>query len=286
MKSNGLHVGMSREEYDRSPRANWSRLKVLAKSPAHFRHAQMATAQVDTDSMKFGRAAHLAVLEPERFRAECAIWDGGRRAGKEWEAFRAKNEGLELLKDEDYQRCMALQSSVRNHPVAGPYLQNGKHEVSVFWTHETPSILGVDGFSTDCKSRLDFIADGALVDLKTTKDASLEGFARESWRYRYHAQAAFYSDAYFAATGRRLPYVIVAVENFEPYVVQVFDVPESVLKVGRDEYQDLLARLHLCRTTSSWPGYSVTKAELELPHWVTREDDVSGLGLDFEGAAQ
>lgn len=284
---NGLHVTLSREEYDRSPRANYSKLKHLGKSPAHFRHEQM-TKGVDTDAKKLGRCHHLSTLEPERFLREVAVWDGGTRRGKDWEAFKAQNPGRELIKQEEYEECMALQAAVRSHPVAGPYLRNGKHEVSAFWTYVSRAIGGLDEWSIDCKSRLDFVTDGALVDLKTTRDASPEGFKRQVWSYRYHTQAAFYSDAYFAATGRRLPYKIIAVENFEPYVVQVYTVPEHLIEMGREEYRAWLGLLHHCRSTSSWSGYSDGELELEVPRWAAppEDEDLSGLGIDFPAAEQ
>lgn len=288
-QANGIIPGMSRATYERIEGVNWSSLKHLGRSPAHYR-AQLLAPWEDTDARKLGRAVHLAALEPELFRTGCALWTGARRAGKEWEAFRLAHAGQELLREEEHKQCLAIQRAVRSDATAAKYLARGRAEVSLFWTHVVPSFGGLDGFSIDCKGRVDFLAEvPAIVDLKTTRDASPEGFARECWRYQYHAQAAFYSDGHRALTGKALPYVIVAVESAAPHAVTVFRLPEAALELGREAYKGLLQRLHLCRTTSHWPGYADAELELELPRWATAtatDEDATGLGLDFHPAAE
>jgi hypothetical protein len=277
----GIHPGVHREAYDRIERINFSTLKFMMKSPAHLHHAQVTPGK-DTDPKKLGRAVHIATLEPERFKSACAIWDGGTRRGKDWDRFVEENEGRELLTEREHEVCLALQTAVRSDPVAKPYLSKGKGEVTLLWTQERKD--GVNGYSMPAKGRIDFDAPGAIVDLKTTRNASPDGFAREVWTYRYHAQAAWYSDGYERATGRRKPYVIVAVESEPPHVVTVFLVPEVVLQLGRDEYSLWLDRLAACRASNSWPGYREAEAELELPRWAyPDDDDISGTGLKFGG---
>lgn len=271
-----------RETYERMPGVNFSTLKHLVKSPAHYRHALTART-LDTDPMILGRATHLATLEPERFRNEVALWEGGTRRGKVWDAFRAENVGREILKPPAYNACLTLQAAVRNNPDAAKYLAGGQGEITVLWKHVAVAVGAVPAFEMDCKARLDFRADcGALVDLKTARCVSPEEFARACFNLRYHMQAAYYVDGYLAATGKRLPYVVVAVETAPPYVVQVYRIPDAVLDVGRQEYRTLLERLHYCRTNSIWGPYFDGEAELELPRWATHsvsDEDVTGLDL-------
>ena len=44
----GEIVSLPRAEYDRQTRVNWSTLRLMLKSPAHYRHGLLAD-QVDTD---------------------------------------------------------------------------------------------------------------------------------------------------------------------------------------------------------------------------------------------
>lgn len=268
---------MSREAYDLIDALNFSSLKHLLQSPAHFRHAQLHP-QKDSDAKKLGRCIHLAALEPEQFKRACVVWDGGTRRGKEWDAFKKKHAGREILKPDELEHVVAVAAAVRADATAARYLAGGQSEASLLWLDKR---LGLE-----CKARVDFIANcGALVDLKTTRDASQEGFGRECWRYHYQTQAAWYSDGYFAATGKRLPYFLVAVEVEAPHVVQVYRIPDGVLELGREEYQGLLDTLVACRASNSWGGYAPGEQLLSLPRWAAPVDELAEMGLVLPGAA-
>jgi len=284
----GTYPLVPREDYDRIRRERFSHIKQLADSPAHYRHA-ITEKQEDTDPLVLGRATHLATFEPERFLSECVVYDGGRRYGKEWDKFRAQHEGREIITEGMYEAAQAISTAARADAKAAPYLSGGLSELTVLWTLEKAPLAGVDpGYRFDCKGRLDFVAEvGAIVDLKTCQSAEPEAFLRSCIDYAYREQAAFYQDGYFAATGKRLPYVIVAVEKAAPHVVQVFRMSERALARGRERYQGFLDTLAFCKRHNKWPGYADGEVELDLAVWEQREldEDPSGMGLEFEGAA-
>lgn len=264
----GLYPNMTREQYDAlDERENWSRLKNLGRSPAHYRHALLQPRE-DTEALKNGRANHTAVFEPQRFARTVAVWDGGRRSGKVWDAFRKTNADKDILTKDEYDQLIGMQRAVRQHPVAGRYLQRGRAEVSVLWTHVVKPLGGIPGYSIPCKSRADYLVpDCCIVDLKTCRDASPSAFGRAAFNFEYHAQAAYYVDAVAAVTGKRLPYIIIAAELAPPCVVQVYRIPEHVLAAGRDRYSSLLYQLNECRTQDRWDGYADEEMDLELPRW-------------------
>lgn len=272
---------MQREEYDAIDAVNWSTLKVLGKSPAHYLQRMTGEEAEDTEARQRGRVLHMAVFEPERFARSVVVYPE-RRAGKEWDAFRAKHAGKEIITSRMLDAATAIAASARNNPMSAKYLAGGRAEHTIQWRYESPSIEHVEGHSFQCKGRLDFLAEcGAIVDLKSTRDASPTGFAREVLKYEYHCQAAFYADGYEAMTGVRLPFVIVAVESVAPFVVQVFRVPDDVLELGRERYQQLLAYLSVCRRESRWPGYAETEVELVLPRWARPLEDDDALDADL-----
>jgi hypothetical protein len=89
--TNGIHYDVPRAEvYDAIDRMHWSKLKILGRSPAHLRHAMTAGFE-DSNARKLGRVRHIATFEPERYAAQVAVWRGGVRRGKEWDAFKRKN---------------------------------------------------------------------------------------------------------------------------------------------------------------------------------------------------
>lgn len=284
---NGIYPGVPRDEYEKIHRLNWSTLRHMKRSPYHFRMVETdVTQNADSDAKRIGRATHAALLEPDVFRAQWAVWDGGDRRGKAWTEFKDKHAGFEIVKAAEYQQVEAIAHAARSDKDAGPLLQHGEAELAVLWTHALAGpAWDADEWGSHariaCKGRIDR-ANGVILDLKTCRDASPEGFARAAWNLDYAAQAAFYVDGYAAATGQRLPYVIVAVENTEPHAVQVYTVPEHILEMGRDLYRGLLERVARCRKESRWPSYSDGPMELPLPRWArasNEDEDITGLGL-------
>lgn len=268
--------GQSRDEYDASRRVNWSTLRHIARSPQHYLHALRAPHE-ETDAMRLGSAVHTAILEPETFPERYVVWTGGRRYGKAWDDFCAEHAGRDILTQAQYEQCVAMQAAVHAHPVAAGLVRGGQAEVSVEWTDSETGI--------ECKGRIDYIREDCIVDLKTARDASPDGFGRAAWNLDYIAQLAWYRDGYAAATGRELPVRFIVVENSEPHVVAVYDMPEHILEIGRETYEDLLGRLQECQRSGRWPGYSDEAMELELPRWalgsVREDEDLTGLDLEI-----
>lgn len=266
---------------------NWSALKMMAKSPAHYAHA-VKHGIGDTQALKAGRALHTATLEPEFFSIRYATWDGGIRRGKDWDAFDASaaEDGKEVLKLEEVLELQVMAESVRSHPEASKFLSGGVAERSLLWTVETPELGDLKATKRAAKSRIDYLGPLGAVDLKSTRDASPEGFGRQAWTLGYLGQAAFYVDAIEAVTGDVVPYWIVAVEKSAPFVVQVYEVPPALLSIGRDHYRDLLVRLAQCEASGNWHGYVDGVAQLALPSWVERaiDEDMGDTGINFHAA--
>lgn len=281
---------MSRAQYDALPdRVNFSTLKWMAKSPEHYLHALLEKQQEDTDSMLRGRAAHMNIFEPERFRSTFVVWDG-RRAGKEWEAFKKKHEaeGREVLTESIHASAVAVASKVRTHPMLAKYLTGGRGEQTLLWQHTVHPMGALAGYTVRCKGRLDFISNlGPIVDLKSTADASPEGFYWSAKRYHYFAQAAWYCDGLRAALNEQLvrPYIIAAVESKPPYVCQTYRLTAHQLDEGRGAYRAWLDRLDLCRREGRYIGYGEDEMELQPPEQATQEteEDPTGLGLVMNG---
>lgn len=286
--NDGIHQ-ITRELYDaRSGWVNWSTLKHMKKSPAHYRHA-LISERNDTASLKRGRVAHIATFEPDQVGERCAVWRGGDRRGKEWKQFQRENATRDIVTETEWSSAEQIQRAVHGHQLASKYVQGGIPEASMFWTLKAPELGGVPGWEIKCRGRVDFIAKvGAIVDLKTSRDASVDGFAKLSAQYGYHSQAAFYVDGYEAITGTRLPYVIVAVEPSAPFAVTVFELDEQALAVGRQSYRELLDRLALCRAEARYPAYSDQLVPLSLPRWALPfdEEDADGMGLVFKESTE
>jgi exodeoxyribonuclease VIII len=280
-------------DYREQPGAHYSTLKELGRSARHFAWLE-AHDREPTAALGVGIATHLAVLEPEKFAERVVIWGRqlGRRSGSIWAKFKGSADRRDqiVLTEDEHDEVLALARAVRSSPQARPLLTDpsGEAEKAIAW---------VDGETgIQCKARLDWVCGAGIADLKTTRDASPDGFARECARYGYHRQAAFYVDGYTAAqcprgglvsaTHRQAAFSIIAVEKAPPYVVQVYRVAGDVLELGRAEMRSYLRQLAQLQRLpqDQWPGYADEPLDLYLPRWaMPREDALGDLGLDATG---
>jgi hypothetical protein len=260
-------------KYKADPRISISRLKSAAKSALQYKY-DLEHEREDTDALIMGRAVHCAVFEPDKFLSHYVAWRNGRRAGGEWDRFKAANEAGEILTADDYDRCLEIRKTVRNDKRVIPYLKAGVAEACLYWTD---AVTGMG-----CKGRADFVSDSqpAILDLKTTRDISK--FMADAYRMQYHLQAAFYRDATKAMLDADLPFVVISVENQPPYDLGVFPVPPETIDAGRREYRRLLDLVQHCEKTGVWPGAYDMPQDLILPAWATKEED-DEIELDING---
>jgi hypothetical protein len=258
--------GMSNAEYHSLPSISKSGLDLINRAPSLYAYRK-SNPHETTPAMRLGTLTHTAVLEPDRFASEVIARPEGidRRtsAGKaDWFAFELEAKGREIITFEEVAKLEAIRDAVHAHPAAAKALGGSPTiEQSIFWTDATTGV--------DCRCRPDAVtAGGVIVDLKTCCDASPEGFAKSIVQYRYHVQAAFYSDGYRAAFGEAPKgFAFIAVETEAPYLVAVYVASADMVERGRLAYQANLETFRECLATDTWPGYSSSPLTLDLPKW-------------------
>ena len=271
---------MTDKEYRAADGINISALKLMKTSPRHYKWG-LNHPRADSAAMAFGRAVHMMVLEPSKFPGTYAINPVDMKLttkdGKAWKA-EVIESGLEILTHNDYINIQMIAQNVKNHAAAGELLQNQKHtEMPLFWLDEETSLY--------CKGKADLVLnDGTLVDLKTTRDISPDGFFRQAYNLGYHLQAAFYHDG-LVANGIDVPCVkIMAVEGTGPFDVAVYQFGKDEINQGRIEYRELLQQVKECRETDIWPGVCPDTADFRLPNWarwdISEVDDADGIIFD------
>ena len=262
----GLIPGIPIEEYHRHPSVSKSQLDQFAKSPAHYL-ASLATPRKETPAMRIGSLFHGLVLEPESVKIAVApVCDKRTKDGKAtWEAFCLENAGAEIVTADEGEMLNGMAESVRKHPAASALLSGaGIAEGSCWWYDDQSGEL--------CRCRPDFYReDGIIVDLKTTEDASLEGFTKSVAKYRYAVQAAMYADGVEWATGTTVKaFAFIAVEKQPPYAVQCFQLDFQATEAGRVTYKNLLLDLADCKIAKKFPAYSDKVETISLPNWALK----------------
>lgn len=265
----GIYTGIPFAEYASWQAISNSALSRLRKSPAHLR-AYLDGAEEDTVALSFGRAAHMAILEPELFADRYVRGidgDGRTKAVKEARAkLAADHPGAEVLSPDEFDACISMREAVLASGRASAVIgADGPAELSLVWRDEDTGVL--------CKSRLDkhaLIAGGIVVDLKSTRDASRREFERSTYVYGYHRQGAMYLAGARALGLDAAHFVIIAVEKTTPYGVAAYRLTEGALDAGRAEVRALLQQYASCLERDEWPGYPDEFQDIGLPDWAWR----------------
>jgi exodeoxyribonuclease VIII len=252
--------------YRAEPGVSATALLRLAKSPAHYKWATEHPGP-STPAQLLGTAVHAAVLEPESFSAQFRVadTDGRTKAGKE-QREAAAAAGVTLFSTDDYADVLGMAGAVLTHPIAGKLIDGARTEVILRWKDMATEVL--------CKGRADAVAtlDGkpAVVDLKTTGDASPQATARSLGSFGYHIQLAHYRDGVMRQFDLpdRPPCFLVAIEREPPYPVAVYLLDEYTLTAAHTERVRLLALWRRCTERNEWPAYADDAVlPLSLPAW-------------------
>lgn len=251
------------EEYARIKAVNFSTLKEMRRSPLHYRW-RVDHPRKDTTGLARGRAAHTALLDPDRFLNDYVLFKGKDRRSKKFKEFKEHHEGQTILLENEYKCALAIRDAVRSHPVASGLMFSGNAEHSIVWVDPSTKLR--------CKSRLDFNG-AAIVELKTTATVDVRRFGRIAANFGYHAQMAMQRDAVVMTEGKTKPAFIVAVESEPPHAVCVLDLDDDTLALGQDEYLRYLARVQECEASGCWPGPYEETQRLELPAYAFGDEE-------------
>lgn len=242
-----------------SEHIHFSRLRAMAKSPAHYK-ALGERPREDTLGMRIGRTIHAMVLG-----GDFVVYEGARR-GKDWAAFEMANCGAEIITTSEYDTAREVADAVLSHPHAMELL-DGQREAHLQWSLARRA----------CAGHLDVLGDGFITDLKTTTNAEPGWFNRHAVHMGYAAQMAWYFDGVIAA-GLPAPLhaFVVAVETKFPYVITTLELTGRALEMGRKQYRLWFERMLVCEASNYWPGYVEGIAPFDVPEddtlWIDGEE--------------
>lgn len=232
--------------------------KTILRTPALFDY-QRKHGRPPKDAFDVGTLAHELILRggDKRIRViDCYDW----RTKASQDAKKAAHaDGLVPVNRADLLEASRIAAAVRKHPLASAILSEGRPEVSFYWIDLATGIT--------CRGRVDWLRDNAIVDVKTTKDASAHAFAKDAANYRYDMQADYYTDGIEAITGRRLPFLFLCVEKEPPHLIAAYQLDEDALARGHRDNAEARRIYAECESAGTWPGYSTDIELLSLPRW-------------------
>lgn len=237
-------------------RVRYSRLKLLAKSPAHY----LANPQGDTEAKDRGTAVHSMLLRGSRITFYPKKTKAGKAAprnGKEWEAFKLANSDAKIVTGPEYETCNRMVDAVRANRHAMEVLAGNVEETILF-----------DWLGLECRSTPDARDPGGafVTELKTCQSSDPFRFSWHSSKYGYHGQMAFHRAAMRKRTLGHDPLgYIVAVESTIPYPVTVFKMTERAWEKGEKQIRFWMEQLKSCLQSNQWPPYAQNVVDLDVP---------------------
>lgn len=265
----GIYENIPLADYFAIDAIHSSTLKAAAKSAAHLKHYEDEEFEM-SEALIIGSALHCAILEPDRFAMEYAAapkCDLRTTAGKSIMAeFLMDNIGKTVIKAEQMQDIERMKDSIMAHPAASEIINlPGQNELTMLRRDEATGLL----FVIRIDKYMLFRDKLTIVDIKTTKNGSPEGFPREAANYGYDIQGGFYSDVASAVEQQNIEQVIFITVEKKSFITTVYVLENLDLRVGKQKYKSALELLIECRKTGKYPGYSDSILPLSLPVWAS-----------------
>lgn len=255
---------MPEREYHARPELSSTQARQLLDSPARYKHGLTAE-RSSSATFDLGSAVHAKVLGVGWGIVEIDA-DSFRSKAAQEERDDARDAGLIPMLKKDLTVVHDMSEAVLAHPLASAMFEEAPgREVSVF--------SEVDGVPTRC--RFDALGQDAnlAIDLKTTLDASPDGFTRSVAKYSYHVQESHYRATYEASEGVDPRFVYVAVEKHAPYLVAVHKVSILWAEMGHTAAREARRIYRECTESGEWPGYPLDVHTLEPPAWSVVEHE-------------
>jgi len=245
-------------------------LRQVRRSPAHARaFIDQPPPEPKTDDASptvIGSALHTALIEPGLFPASYVRGPGGNWSHKIPRdikaALQARFPDAVILKPDKFDAIIEARDSLQHHPAIERLLEVATgREVSIVWDDQDTGVR--------CKARPDLVLGGlnTIADLKSTIDASHEGFAREIAKWGYDLKAAFYLDGANAVMGKFSSFVFIAAEVVPPFACSVFELEPFDIATARLHNRKMLRIWAECTANKDWPAYDPAITYIATPEW-------------------
>lgn len=275
-------------------------VRAVLKSKLHYKWEYiLGRKKKATETMKFGSAVHLAILEPAKFRERFVVMPefvgktlDGRdstqsKAAKEKRAewlLSLPSDAVVMKQDEQDDLLFMVDHFLEKAQTDGVV----KEWVSQSTLAARDLIRGAkfeqSGFFRDpvtglrCRIRPDVFREplDVLPDLKTARDVSRAGFGTACFDHGYDIQLGFYTYGVKQIFGKEpANRVFICIQNEAPYDLAVWDADDGFMGRGDIAVRQGLDLIHESITTGRFPGCQTNGIEkLGLPVWSDfRNDD-------------
>lgn len=264
---------MDEDEYFAHPALSASGMKVLLRSPKHFRLSRTEN-RAPKKEFDVGHAAHALILGVGMPIVEIpgSLLSGQYASvqsakAKAWvEEARAK--GQVPLKPREFQAVRRMADAVLTNVKARRVLEAAPYrEVSLFAKDEATGV--------ELRSRLDALGD-VLADVKTIPDASPRKVTNAVVDHGYDLSAEMYRQMVTQVLGYDPgPMTLIFVEKDVPHEVRVVRLADPAWRIGGEaKIRAAIDLFAWCSEQGVWPGDDEDGGEirdLPVPAWYERQ---------------
>lgn len=231
-------------------------------------------------SMAIGSAVDMILTDPEKAKKMILVDDRRRVAEVKEEQAQQRSAGYIVLKQAERDDAKGMAESLSEHPLMQAVLAHPKLEAQKTYYARDPTT----GLKLQAKP--DFVVPSAdsgrkiVIDIKTTQDASQDGFSKAMSSYCYDMQAALYLDV----VPDSIRFYFAAVESAAPYLCMMYEPHPEDIDRGRGAYQRALWLFAAClgdddpekdwQAKETWPGLWTPEKpikQVELQFWARRD---------------
>lgn len=269
-----ISLGVPAVAYHASEGVSNSMLSAMAESPFHCWSKYIdpqRPANTPTAAMAAGTLLHTLVLEPALMGDTYAVMpeglDGRTKDGKAW---REAHADRIVISSDQMALALSQRDALMANAVIADMLAGCAAEATVTWVDRQTCL--------PCRARPDAMKrEGRAVrvlDLKTTADASPDGFSRSVATYGYHRQRAHYTAGIESHGLKVEAFVFAVVSSTWPIVAMAYVLDEETEAQGEEEVAELLDLFKQCQTSGVWPTYGEGLHLIGLPKWAKRSQEI------------
>jgi exodeoxyribonuclease VIII len=278
----GIYTGMSNEAYhaDRTAVSSTWLKTINAKTPYHLRCLLDSPRTDPSEALVQGSAVDCLIFEPELWDDQFIVapelnlrTNDGRATMAKLKA-RAVKQGKMVIKQKGHSEALETAKAIRLNPRMADVLKRGLAQQVFVWRDPVTGLL--------CKCRTDWYdeEDGMIYDLKTAVSAAPDDFSKAIHNFRYHVQAAFYSDG-VRACGKPVRGWVFAVQEkpdnkiikvADPKIMAFYRLDEEDMEAGQDDYTSGLSAINFCMVNDEWEGYTNEVQTISRPGWARRSN--------------
>jgi hypothetical protein len=286
----GIYRDIPFSVYRSWPAVNKSSLDhIQERSPLHCKF-RMDNPEDETEALRIGHGYHTLALEGEDKYASEFLIASACRATVKSTGRPCENSGSLLGPDglfycrtkghapagsaEPDNVITADQDATIRATLAGTLRCSGAREFIESPGDNELSIIWIDPETgLPCKARIDMVRAGwnSIGDLKTTEDASKDGFTRSIDKYGYQRQGAFYLRG-AKAVGIDCEYFsIIPTEKSAQHAAAAYKLMGDAIGAGDEQIGKLLRIYAKCKSTGHWWGYSEGFEDISISQWEMRK---------------